>query len=55
MKAIVKKYHTGEKCIECKTEPARTAWSPYWCFKCNIKRLDRISSQFNQISEGFQK
>jgi hypothetical protein len=50
-----KKYHTGERCIECKTEPAGTAWSPYWCFKCNIKRLDRISSQFNQISEGFQK
>lgn len=37
------KYHTGKHCIEpgC-NEPAGTAWSPYWCVKHNIERIDRI-------------
>ena len=39
------RYHTGETCCEkgC-TEPAGTWWSPYWCFKHNVERIDRISS-----------
>jgi hypothetical protein len=49
------KYHTGEKCIKCKTKPAGTYWSLFWCFECNVKRMDRISEQLNQINEGFQK
>jgi hypothetical protein len=44
------KYHTGEKCIEPGCErPAGTAWSPYWCFECNVKRLRRITVEL----EGF--
>jgi len=48
------KYHTGKKCIECKNKPAGTAWGPYWCFECNVKRMNRITTQLNQISEGFK-
>jgi len=48
------KYHTGEKCIElgC-NNPAGTAWSPYWCMDCNIKRMDKISKQFEDMVEKF--
>lgn len=38
------RYHTGKPCIEkgC-SEPAGTAWSPLWCFRHNVERMDRIS------------
>jgi len=38
------KYHTGKECCEtgC-ARPAGTAWSPYWCFECNIQRINRIT------------
>lgn len=41
------KYWTGKECIEkdCK-EPAGTAWSPHWCFKHNVERIDKINKQF---------
>jgi len=44
------KYHTGKKCIEpnCNNS-AGTAWSPLWCVDCNIKRMDRISKQLNEL------
>lgn len=44
------KYHTGKLCIEkgC-NNPAGTAWSPYWCFKCNVKRIDRINASFDKL------
>jgi hypothetical protein len=44
------KYHTGKDCIEpgC-SKPAGTWWSPLWCFECNVKRIDRISGQFEMI------
>jgi hypothetical protein len=43
-------FQTGKKCVEigC-NNPAGTAWSPYWCFECNVKRLDKISNQFENL------
>jgi len=37
------RWHTGKPCIEkdC-TEPAGTAWSPFWCFKHNAERIRSI-------------
>jgi hypothetical protein len=48
-------YHTGKKCIEqeCK-KPAGTAWSPYYCFDCNVKRIKRIDSQLKNILRGMR-
>lgn len=47
-------YHTGKECIEpgC-TNPAGTAWSPYWCFEHNVERIDRISANLDRIVEDF--
>lgn len=42
-------YHTGKKCIEGCGRPAGTAWSPHWCFECNVKRIKRISKQFEDM------
>lgn len=43
-------YHTGKSCIEegC-DRPAGTAWSPSWCFECNVIRIRRIDEQLAQI------
>ncbi|MFH2074726.1 MAG: hypothetical protein ABIJ57_05180 [Pseudomonadota bacterium] len=49
------KYHTGKECIEGCGRPAGTAWGPYWCFECNIKRIDRINAQFEKIIKGFDQ
>lgn len=48
------KYWTGKPCIEkgC-TNPAGTWWSPYWCFPCNVERMDRLDGQFEQIKKEF--
>lgn len=45
-------YWTGKKCIEkgC-TENAGTNWSPYWCWKHNAERMDRIDSSLNDIAK----
>ncbi|MCK9596594.1 hypothetical protein M0R19_05380 [Candidatus Pacearchaeota archaeon] len=44
------KYHTGKKCCEegC-NNLAGTAWSPHWCFECNVKRINRIDKQLNDF------
>jgi len=49
------KYHTGKVCIEhgC-NNPAGTAWSPYWCVECNIKRMDGITKSLEKIMESFR-
>ena len=40
------RYRTGETCIEPECDrPAGTAWSPHWCFECNVQRMDRINRQ----------
>ena len=49
------KYHTGKPCITAGCEsPAGTAWSPYWCFACNVKRIKRIDGELNDILESFK-
>lgn len=47
------KYHTGKGCIEygCH-QPAGTAWSPYWCWRHNAERLERISAQLEAAREA---
>lgn len=49
------KYHTGKNCIEpgC-NNPAGTAWSPFWCFPCNVKRIERIDSQLKEFFDSFR-
>ena len=43
-------YHTGKECItEGCGHPAGTWWSPYWCFKCNTERIDKITAQVEAI------
>jgi len=45
------KYHTGKSCIESGCErPAGTAWSKYYCFPCNVARIDRITRQLETIT-----
>jgi len=44
------KCRIGGKCIEINcNNPAGTAWSPYWCVDCNIKRMDKITKQLDDI------
>jgi len=44
------KYHTGKQCIELDcNNPAGTAWSPYWCFKHNVERINRINKSFDDM------
>jgi len=49
-------YHTGKECFEegC-TNPAGTAWSPYWCVDCNIKRIERVSAQLKKIQKDLAR
>lgn len=49
------KYWTGRECIErgC-SNPAGTWWSPIWCFRCNVKRMDRISGKMDQIASTIE-
>jgi hypothetical protein len=43
----------GSTCIEdgCTSE-AGTLWGKYWCPRHNAERLDRISSQFENLLKG---
>jgi len=44
------KYHTGKKCVELGCNNlAGTAWSPHWCFECNVKRLNRITVSLEKL------
>lgn len=45
-------YHTGKRCIElgC-TNPAGTLWSPLWCHRCNVERMNRINAQFSALAD----
>ncbi len=47
-------HHTGKKCIECKTRPAGTFWSPYWCFECNVKRMDEVERSLMGLQKRFE-
>ena len=48
------KYHTGKLCVEGCRRPAGTAWSPYWCFECNVKRINRINKHLKQLTSCFE-
>lgn len=49
----LKKYRTGKPCIVAGcTEPAGTAWSPLWCFRHNVERIDRITKSLDEILGG---
>ena len=47
------KYHSKFPCdVRGCTEPSGTYWSPYWCFKHNVERMDRITASLNKLLEG---
>jgi len=49
------RYHTGKECVEAECHnPAGTAWSPYWCFECNVKRMKGIAKSLQEISDSFK-
>jgi hypothetical protein len=50
------RYHTSKKCIEygC-TDPAGTAWSPFWCWKHNAERIDRITNKLKRLKVSSSK
>ncbi len=44
--------HTGKPCIEKGCDnPAGTAWSPHWCFPCNVERIQRIDAFFEELEK----
>ncbi len=47
------KYLSGKKCYYC-NEPAGTAWSPYFCYSCNVERMQRIDKSFERLSKDFK-
>ena len=49
------KHHTGKLCIEKCGRPAGTAWGKYWCFECNVKRINKISEQLQVVAEKIDK
>lgn len=42
-------HHTGKPCVLCQKRPAGTAWSPVFCFECNVARINRINKQFENL------
>ena len=50
------KHHTGGICVEpgC-IHPAGTAWSPHWCFRCNVERMNRITRNLLEIELKFHE
>lgn len=50
------KYWTGKTCIEpgC-YGPAGTAWGPYWCFKHNVERINRVDAQLVKIRDELKE
>lgn len=47
-------YHSGLPCcykVGC-SNPAGTAWSPYFCFSCNVERLRRFGSALESLANG---
>lgn len=50
------KYHTRKLCIEdgC-FRVAGTMWGPYWCFKHNVERIDRIDKALEAMIDEFSR
>ena len=53
---LLKKYRSGKPCIipGC-DEPGGTAWSPHWCFKHNVERIDGINKSLDDIADLFKR
>lgn len=49
-------HHTGRQCVEigCRN-PAGTAWSPWWCFRCNVKRMDQIEHDLRALRDKLKE
>ena len=47
------KYLSGHPCIENCGRQAGTWWSKYWCFECNVVRMDRISKNLDDIAASY--
>ena len=45
-------FRTGKPCINVCGRPAGTAWSPHWCFECNVERINRIRAQLEDLTKG---
>lgn len=46
-------YHTLKPCIEAGcNDPAGTWWSPLWCFRHNVERMDRIDARFDPLRKA---
>jgi hypothetical protein len=47
-------FHSGKRCIVPGCDrPAGTRWSPLWCFKHNVERMDRINRGLAKIGQRF--
>lgn len=48
-------YMTGKSCIVggCQ-EPAGTAWSPLWCVKHNISRMNQIEESMRKAATAWR-
>ena len=44
---------TGKPCIECGA-PAGTYWGKYWCFDCNVRRINRIDKELRKIANDLE-
>jgi hypothetical protein len=49
------KLHTGKLCVEGCGRPAGTAWSPHWCFECNVARIRKIDARMKDIRDRFKE
>lgn len=41
---------TGLLCITGCGRAAGTAWSPHWCFECNVDRMRRITKKLEELT-----
>jgi hypothetical protein len=38
-------------CVVCGKSPRGTVWSPYFCFECNVERMDRITKNLEDMAK----
>lgn len=43
------------RCWQCKEKGVVGKHWGQWCFKCNVARMSRLSSQFDQIADQLSK
>lgn len=39
------------RCLGCHKLCCKSAWG-YWCFDCNVKRMERIDAQFAKVARA---